>query len=330
MNKPTNPNVVVPAAFAITGTKTDFSNEKIQSGFDQDAADILAGDNLNKFIDDTYKSINYSNAGVSDLYKSAVLYDGNETYYTNAIVFNVSGNNVTLYRSLADNNMGNPLTDATKWQQVQLGADILNLVQPFGMPILMPNNTLPDGLDAANSSYIWLTGQAVSRTTYANLLSVYGTMFGSGDGSTTFNLPNYNGRYIYCDSSFGYIAAGLPNLGLATVSNGAHTHTRGSMNITGRIFINGNGADKKGLYLDNDSGALYNGAKRSGYTTGYTTSRNSGASSDLALDASRNWTGSTSSNGAHTHTITSSNSLYGAANTIQTAGVKHKVCTRWR
>lgn len=319
MNKPTNPNVVVPAAFAITGTKTDFSNEKIQSGFDQDAADILAGDNLNKFIDDTYKSINYSNAGVSDLYKSAVLYDGNETYYTNAIVFNVSGNNVTLYRSIANDNMGNPLTDNTKWQQVQLGADILNLVQPFGMPIPMPNNTLPDGLDAANSSYIWLTGQAVSRTTYANLFNVYGTMFGSGDGSTTFNLPNYNGRYIYCDSSFGYIAAGLPNLGLATVSNGAHTHTRGSMNIKGDLnyayggtFREATGAFK--VSTNNTSGGGSSGWVPYG----------------ISFDASRNWTGSTSSNGAHTHTITSSNSLYGAANTIQTAGVKHKVCTRWR
>lgn len=325
MNKPTNPNVVVPAAFAITGTKTDFSNEKIQSGFDQDAADILAGDNLNKFIDDTYKSINYSNAGVSDLYKSAVLYDGNETYYTNAIVFNVSGNNVTLYRSIANDNMGNPLTDNTKWQQVQLGADILNLVQPFGMPIPMPNNTLPDGLDAANSSYIWLTGQAVSRTTYANLFNVYGTMFGSGDGSTTFNLPNYNGRYIYCDSSFGYIAAGLPNLGLATVSNGAHTHTRGSMNITGSFTSAGDGA---ALWQPaNYAGAFYASGSDAPISTA---AKGRSGKKTFNFNASRNWTGSTSSNGAHTHTITSSNSLYGAANTIQTAGVKHKVCTRWR
>lgn len=324
MNKPTNPNVVVPAEFAISGIKTDFSNEKIQSGFDQDAADVLAGDNLNKFIDDTYKSINYSNAGVSDLYKSAVLYDGNETYYTSAIVFNVSGNNVSLHRSLTDNNTGNPLTDATKWQQVPLGADILNLVQPFGMPILMPNNTLPDGLDSANSSYIWLTGQAVSRTTYANLFSVYGTRFGTGDGSTTFNLPNYNGRYLYCDSNFGYISAGLPNLGLAAASNGAHTHTRGTMNI-GATWYLGNG----GFYDSHNptsTGAVT--FARSGWGNNGEMLQNQGTK--FTFNASRNWTGSTSSNGNHTHTITASNSLYGAANTIQTAGVKHKVCTRWR
>lgn len=327
MNKPTNPNVVVPAAFAITGTKTDFSNEKIQSGFDQDAADVLAGDNLNKFIDDTYKSINYSNAGVSDLYKSAVLYDGNETYYTNAIVFNVSGNNVSLYRSLADNNTGNPLTDNTKWQQVQLGADILDLVQPYGMPIPMPKNILPDGLDAANSSYIWLTGQAVSRTTYANLFAVYGTTFGAGNGSTTFNLPNYNGRYIYCDSSFGYISAGLPNLGLATASNGNHNHTRGTMNITGRLYNYAHqSTGRDGAPVG--TGAFY--WEKAGSKYSYAQSGNVDGYDFMGFDASRSWSGNTNTTGAHTHTITASNSLYGAANTILTAGVKHKVCTRWR
>lgn len=317
MNKPTNPNVVVPAQFATNGVKIGFTQEKIESGFSNSAADVLAGDNLNQFIDDVYKSITYSNAGVADLYKSAVIYDGEETYRTNDIVFNVNNGSVTLYRSLANNNTGNPLTNATKWTQIQLGADILDLVQPYGMPIPMPKNVLPDGLDAANSSYIWLTGQAVSRTTYANLFAVYGTMFGSGDGSTTFNLPNYNGRYLYCDSSFGYISAGLPNLGLATVSSGNHTHDRGNMNINGWFgWVPDHQVDGKVFTIRNTgtSNAMGSGDKQATVT----------------FNANGNWTGNTSSNGAHTHTITASNSLYGAANTIQTAGVKHKVCTRWR
>lgn len=42
----------------------------------------------------------------------------------------------------------------------------------------------------------WLLcdGAAVSRTTYANLFSVIGTTWGTGDGSTTFNLPARSGR----------------------------------------------------------------------------------------------------------------------------------------
>ena len=193
MAKPTNPNVIIPAQFAVNGVKTDFSNEKIQSGFDEDAADVLAGDNLNKFIDDTYKSITYSNAGVADLYKSAIVYDNTESYNTNSLVFNVDSNgNTTFYRSLVDNNTGNALNDTTKWVQVQLGEDILSLTQPIGAPILLLSNTLPDGLAAENSRYLLLRGQAISRTTYANLFSVYGTTYGSGDGSTTFNVPNYS------------------------------------------------------------------------------------------------------------------------------------------
>ena len=43
----------------------------------------------------------------------------------------------------------------------------------------------------------WLScdGSAVSRTTYADLFAVISTSYGSGDGSTTFNLPNLKGRF---------------------------------------------------------------------------------------------------------------------------------------
>ena len=328
MAKPTNPNVIIPAQFAVNGVKTDFSNEKIQSGFDEDAADVLAGDNLNKFIDDTYKSITYSNAGVADLYKSAIVYDNTESYNTNSLVFNVDSNgNTTFYRSLVDNNTGNALNDTTKWVQVQLGEDILSLTQPIGAPILLLSNTLPDGLAAENSRYLLLRGQAISRTTYANLFSVYGTTYGSGDGSTTFNVPNYSGRYLYCDTSLGYISAGIPNLGLATISNGKHKHDKGTMNITGRIYNyahQSTGADGSpvgtGAFHWASAGSKYSYAQ-SGLRDGY---------DFMDFDANRSWSGYTSEEGAHTHTITASNNLYGASNALQVAGVKHIVCTRWR
>jgi len=44
---------------------------------------------------------------------------------------------------------------------------------------------------AAPSGYLLCNGAAVSRSTYANLFAVIATTFGVGDGSTTFNLPNY-------------------------------------------------------------------------------------------------------------------------------------------
>lgn len=50
-----------------------------------------------------------------------------------------------------------------------------------------PYTRVPDG-------YLLADGSAISRTTYANLLSVIGTFYGTGNGSTTFNLPNLEGR----------------------------------------------------------------------------------------------------------------------------------------
>lgn len=47
---------------------------------------------------------------------------------------------------------------------------------------------------SAPSGYLLCDGTAVSRTTYATLFGVVGTTFGTGDGSTTFNLPNYQDR----------------------------------------------------------------------------------------------------------------------------------------
>jgi len=47
-----------------------------------------------------------------------------------------------------------------------------------------------------NAPIDWLMcdGQEVSRTTYSELFAVIGTIYGEGDGSTTFNLPDYRGK----------------------------------------------------------------------------------------------------------------------------------------
>lgn len=59
---------------------------------------------------------------------------------------------------------------------------------PSGSIAMWPTNTAPTG-------YLFCHGQAVSRTVYAALFAVLGTVFGTGDGSTTFNLPDYRDRF---------------------------------------------------------------------------------------------------------------------------------------
>ncbi|MCX6107961.1 MAG: phage tail protein, partial [Proteobacteria bacterium] len=64
-----------------------------------------------------------------------------------------------------------------------------NAVDPAGMVGSFPMATCPTGWLEAN-------GSAVSRTTYASLFTAISTMYGSGDGSTTFNLPDYRGYFL--------------------------------------------------------------------------------------------------------------------------------------
>ena len=57
--------------------------------------------------------------------------------------------------------------------------------------------TLPPGAVFAYSTtvptgYLACDGAAVSRTTYAGLFDILGTAHGAGDGSTTFNVPDFS------------------------------------------------------------------------------------------------------------------------------------------
>ena len=72
---------------------------------------------------------------------------------------------------------------------------------------------------AAPSGYLLCFGQAVSRSTYSDLFTAIGTTFGSGDGSTTFNLPDLRGR----------VAAGKDDMG----GSAANRITSGGSGITG-------------------------------------------------------------------------------------------------
>ncbi len=60
---------------------------------------------------------------------------------------------------------------------------------PAGTIIHTARTTAPSG-------YIEADGSAVSRTVYAALFSAIGTTYGTGDGSSTFNLPDLRGEFI--------------------------------------------------------------------------------------------------------------------------------------
>jgi microcystin-dependent protein len=84
---------------------------------------------------------------------------------------------------------------------------------PIGAVIEFAAASLPDG-------YLWCDGLAVSRATYAALFAVIGTIWGNGDGETTFNVPDRRSR-----SAIG--AGQAPGLSAWTLADtgGEETHT---------------------------------------------------------------------------------------------------------
>lgn len=100
------------------------------------------------------------------------------------------------------------VADSVVWENVSGRPDLSALIPP-GTIIHYAGRTVPSG---------WLicNGANVSRTDYAALFAAIGTIYGAGNGSTTFGLPNLNGRFFegttYTGSVGTYHSAGLPNI----------------------------------------------------------------------------------------------------------------------
>lgn len=156
-------------------------------------------------------------------------YDADTQYNIGSLVKNVDNQgNITIYKSIVDNNTGNALNDDNYWTVFQSDGSLASANYEIGLPQPTFNNTLL-------SNEIWLEGQEVSRTTYANLFAIYGTTYGAGNGTTTFKLPDCRNRVLWGATSFGYIEAGLPDhnhsFPLTDNERGAGQATQGSSTI---------------------------------------------------------------------------------------------------
>lgn len=60
---------------------------------------------------------------------------------------------------------------------------------PVSTVVYLARQTAPEGWLKAN-------GSAISRTQYADLFAAIGIVYGKGDGSTTFNLPDLRGEFM--------------------------------------------------------------------------------------------------------------------------------------
>jgi microcystin-dependent protein len=82
-----------------------------------------------------------------------------------------------------------PRTQFTSTGTALMAKRVMHGGVPPGMISAFAMATPPEGWLACN-------GQAVSRTTYSQLFAAIGTMYGRGNGSTTFNLPDTRGYFL--------------------------------------------------------------------------------------------------------------------------------------
>ena len=172
--------------------------------------------------------------------------------------------------------------------QAKLNASVTLVPTGAIMPFAM--NSAPSGWLAAN-------GAAVSRATFSTLFAAIGTTYGTGDGSTTFNLPDLRGYFVR--------GAGTNTDGTAAGTFGAkqgntvgpHTHSGSVGNHQHNIIANATGSNAPYSSINIDNNDYLAARAESSSTTNWSyTLRGVSTTATLGL---------TSSNGAQTITTSS-------------------------
>ena len=225
---------------------------------------------------------------------------GNDTAVGN---FNVAGNlTVTGTSSFVGVPTAPTASFNTNTTQIATTAFVLSNGVPAGTVMMYASVNAP-------VNWLFCNGAAVSRTTYATLFAQIGTLYGAGDGSTTFNLPNFNDR-MPIGSSTNY------NLGTTGGSKDAivvsHAHTASSGGQSADHNHSGTTGGQSASHYHNlnvDTGSAFygqstsGGPATSGFTGGATTALVQPYTQYASNDHNHNFTTNGPSNN-HNHTIT--------------------------
>jgi microcystin-dependent protein len=218
-------------------------------------------------------------------------------------------------------------SDGTSAQWVE----VLSSAVPNATEIMPAGTVTQTARITAPTGWLLCEGQAVSRTTFARLFDAIGTTYGTGDGSTTFTLPNLRGRVPVgrdiTQTEFDVLGetSGAKTVTLdatqipahnhtgITSSDGAHTHT-----FSGTTTKTGSHSHTQRFTLNAASGSNMGGMASAGsaQSPGLT-------SQQVTLDAGdheHTYFGTTSGASAnHSHTFTTANNPGGgqAHNNLQ-------------
>lgn len=186
---------------------------------------------------------------------------------------------------------------------------IIDTIVPAGVLWGWGGSSLPGG------KWLWADGSVVSRTgDYAELFGRIGTTFGAGDGTTTFNLPDYRGRVMAGADDMGGIAAGRLTGGVLGAVMGVEsvTLTAAQSGLPGHTHT----ATSEHNLATSSAGAHVHTSSEVTATVG----------DGVAVDATTGLTSAavnTSSAGAHTHPITGGVTTTVTAVTAAPASASH-------
>jgi microcystin-dependent protein len=178
-------------------------------------------------------------------------------------IFKLVNNSGTLQKlAIADGTSSTHAATKSQVDTVQANVNALQL-EVTGAIKLYGGSSSPTG-------YLWCDGAAVSRSTYSALFTALGTTFGSGDGSTTFNVPDLRGRVPLGKDNMGgstasRVTSASTNGGNATTlggAGGAETHTLSTTEIPAHThsYNNPNSLSAGSAYSNASANALGNSA----------------------------------------------------------------------
>lgn len=185
-------------------------------------------------------------------------------FYTTYPVIAHNGQEVAKFEKVDDLTDSSTNVATTEWVQ-NLLAQAMDAIVPIGAIIEYTNEVVP------TDNFMYAHGQAVSRASYPVLFARIGTRYGSGDGSTTFNLPDKRGLFTREWDNGKGIDSGreLGTIQQDTVEKHKHIQQLGETYDTAGLFGKSNTKGFQGSNggLDNDNylwytndGSVYQGA----------------------------------------------------------------------
>ena len=106
-----------------------------------------------------------------------------------------------------------------------LKASAVSVGLPVGLIMGFGGATVPSG-------WLLCDGRAISRTAYAALFLAIGTLWGAGDGSTTFNIPDGRGRSLLGKATAGTGSTLGGTFGALDHTHAGPSHTHGVSAVT--------------------------------------------------------------------------------------------------